>query len=430
MIILKYGIYLVIFSMPLYLWSFSFFGIPVNFLEMMIYILFMLWLSEKIRRLKSKKEIFSLIDSFKQYYFSKEYCLLHLGITLLFLGVIISTSLSSDLRTSLGIFKGWFVSPFLFFIVFINVIKKNEQIIWSLKSWLVSGVVVALISIFYLLIGEMTFDGRLKALFLSPNYLAMYLAPVLLIIIAFVLSTEKKKKLLNLIMLIIILVPLYFTFSYGAFLGIFAGILYLIIKNRNLKIRKAYIFAFILILFSGFIYLSLNKFDQISNSGNRSSFHSRIMIWDTAREIVEDNPLLGIGPGTFQETYLSYANEFSEPYLEWAVPQPHNIFLAFYLQTGIIGFLGFIFILIWLFSCRDMALSSLKSTGSVNYGFEKTYIINALMIYILAHGFVDTTFWKNDLALMFWIIVGIKFIQTKQYNSLNNENKSVDNNLN
>jgi hypothetical protein len=34
--------------------------------------------------------------------------------------------------------------------------------------------------------------------------------------------------------------------------------------------------------------------------------------------------------------------------------------------------------------------------------------------YILVHGLVDTTYWKNDLAVMFWIIIGMMAIIKKE----------------
>jgi putative inorganic carbon (HCO3(-)) transporter len=404
--------------MPLYLLRFSIFGIPTTVLEMMIYILFLIWIINKIQ-----KHYLSFPRRRKPIVTIKKNSILNVGIILLFFGVIISTALSSDLRASLGIFKGWFVDPFLFFVVFTSVIKKEKHIILVLKSWLASGVVVSLISIFYLLNNSLTFDGRLKAFFLSPNHLAMYLAPAFLIGLFFLLNNlsflrrqestaamnnslriiQTIKKIFNiqhLIFIVIISIPLYFTYSYGAFLGIFIGALYLVLKNKKLKIRNFYLVGFIFLILSGFIFITTNKFNQIINSDNRSSFHSRLMIWDASVEIIKDNPLLGIGPGTFQDAYLSYSKKFNEPYLEWAVPQPHNIFLAFYLQTGIIGSLGFILILIWFFSCRrDEALPRLY-----------WQVINVLMIYILVHGLIDTTYWKNDLSLMFWLLVGMKVI--------------------
>jgi len=478
---IKYGVYAVIFSMPLYLIRFSIFGIPTTVLEIMIYILFLVWILNKTKNSPFSK---GGLGGFRKNNF-----VLSLGIALLFLGLILSTLHSSDLRTSLGICKGWFVDPFLFFIVFISVIKEKKHIRLSLASWVFSGVVVSLISIFYLLNNNLSFDNRLSAFYISPNYLAMYLAPAFLITLFFVLrglharsikrsgaefdlkkhlilfsgrtplslrSTFQSVKLkhikyqaLNVVILIIILIPLFFTYSYGAFLGIFAGVIWLFYKEyichsdrsargtskrsggickhnllsyiNYLKTRiypltdplspivvrddkmkrinkKLFLKILILIILMIFISITAAKLNQIINSENRSSFHSRLMIWDASVKIIKDNPIFGIGPGTFQETYLSYAEKFDEPYLEWAVTQPHNTFLAFYLQTGLIGLIGFILILIWFFCRRrDEAMPRLCNGQ----------IISVLMIYILVHGLVDTMYWKNDLSLMFWLIIGL-----------------------
>ena len=406
----RHGIYLIIFFMPLYLFRFSIFGIPTTVLEMMIYILFLIWIINK-----AKKNNFypASAEGFSGFNRSSRNGVLLIGIILLFLGVIISTFNSFDLRTSLGIFKGWFIDPFLFFIVFISVIKKEKHIILVLKSWFVSGVAVSLISIFYLLNNNLTFDGRLKAFFLSPNHLAMYIAPVFLMLLVLLLS-DKKLNIKYLIFAIIILIPLYFTYSYGAFLGIFIGILYLVFKNKisksKLKTRNIYLTGLVVLILSGFIFITSNKFNQIINSDDRSSFHSRLMIWNTSVEIIKDNPLFGIGPGTFQETYLSYSRKFNEPYLEWAVPQPHNIFFAFYLQTGMIGFIGFILILFWFFDINLIRKRHLEISPTSNI---TNIVISVLMIYILIHGLIDTTYWKNDLSLIFWLIIGMKVISRR-----------------
>ena len=423
--------------MPLYLWRFSIFGIPTTVLEVMIYILFLAWVINEIRK-NNFCAYFSgaQLRSFGAELLKNKNSVLSIGIVLLFLGVIISTFNSSDLRTSLGIFKGWFLDPFLFFIVFVNIIKKERHLILVLKSWLASGAAVSSISIFYLLNNDLTFDGRLKAFFLSPNHLSMYLAPAFLIGLFFLLNDKKlNKKVFSIkylvlsIFLLIILIPLYFTYSYGAFLGIFIAMVWLFYKttkkdlsfpqgwgsiatiNNSLriiqnikKILNIKYLIFLIIIISIFISITAVKFDQVINSNDRSSFHSRLMIWNASIEIIKDNPLFGIGPGTFQDVYLLYTEKLEEPYLEWAVPQPHNIFLAFYLQTGLIGFAGFILILFWFFNRRrDEALPRLH-----------WQIINILMIYILVHGLVDTTYWKNDLALIFWLVIGMMVVSQRR----------------
>jgi putative inorganic carbon (HCO3(-)) transporter len=136
---------------------------------------------------------------------------------------------------------------------------------------------------------------------------------------------------------------------------------------------------------------------KIKSLEGLQSFDARFEIWKTAINSFISYPITGIGPGTFQDYF--------PPYPKWGVPQPHNIFLAFLLQTGLVGFVGFMLILVWFFS----------SCGRPTVGWRQLVIV-CLMIYILAHGLVDTTYWKNDLAIMFWMIIGMMAIIRKSYN--------------
>ena len=398
---LKYGIYIIIFLMPAYLWRAEIFSIPTTLLELMIYVLFLMWLFKKTNH-----------ESRITNHESK----LIFGIILLFLGVTISTAISTDIKTGAGIFKGWFVGPFLFFLVLINVIKTKKQIFHLFSVWALSGLAVAIISLFYLITGDLTYDDRLKAFFLSPNHLAMYLSPAFLVSLVFLLYGKKadikkvsgiKYQVLSIIFLIIIFIPLYFTCSYGAFLGIAAAVFCLIILKRGIISKKLAVLCLLILL--SLLFLSADKFQQIADPQNRSSFHSRLVIWNASKEILKDNYIFGIGLGTFQEVYLNYSDKFNEPYLEWAVPQPHNIFLAFWLQTGIMGLAGFILILVWFFNNIQIPLAPFYKGGRKFHNSQFTIPI-ILMIYFLIHGLIDTTYWKNDLSLAFWILIGVMVV--------------------
>ena len=133
---------------------------------------------------------------------------------------------------------------------------------------------------------------------------------------------------------------------------------------------------------------------DLATRDERSSFSSRIMIWKSSIKILKDNWVVGIGPGNFQETYLQY-QKYSPPYLEWAVPYPHNIFLAFWIQAGIIGLVGFLLLISsWFWKV-------LKNKKPQDENLRCAVL--GVMFYILLHGLVDTTYFKNDLAVIFWL---------------------------
>ncbi|MFH0805441.1 MAG: O-antigen ligase family protein [Patescibacteria group bacterium] len=372
---INFIIYLIVFSLPLYLVCFKIAWVPVTILELMIYVLFIIWLSYFI----IKKE--KITDS--KFY---------LPLLLIFLGATISTLFSSDIQVSAGIWKAWFVAPMLFFVVVINNIKTKKQIKNIIISLVSSGSIVALISLFYWFNGNLTYDNRLQAFYNSPNYLAMFLSPIL--ILSFYLYFLVKNKIVKTLLIVdslLLITVIYLTYSYGAWLGLMGAAIFIFIFLK-FKLRYIFLFFLIIILFFSF-QASSYKFQGFLDF-SYPSLKSRLVIWQSSWEIIKDHSLIGVGPGMFQKYYLDEQVNF-EPYLEWAVPQPHNIFLAFWLQTGLIGLIGFLWLIIILFK---------------NY---KPKILNSILlcaiIYILIHGLIDTTYWKNDLVVVFWLIIALNY---------------------
>jgi len=415
--ILEWGIYLIVFCLPLYLVRFSIFNIPTTVLELMIYALFVVWLM-KVKRTGIKETIARIRG-------------IILPIILILIGVSVATVFSWDLRTSAGIWKAWFVDPILFFIVIVSVIKNGEQIKKIFYSLIFSGFVVSVISLIYLIQGKLDASGRLQAFYTSPNYLAMYLAPVF--IITFWLSIVLRKdylpedtgrrpsetspsfspelgrlrrppcplglRMVFLVSNLFLIVVLLLTKSFGAWLGIIAGLVFSLVvylsKSKNKKIIWGIIFCLLaIVLIFGFL--------KINSIQGKLSLNSRLEIWQRAWQVFKIYPIVGIGPGTFEDFFI--------PYPRWGVPQPHNLYLAFLLQAGIIGFIGFIWLLVWFFK------TGFKNLFKV-YSSEFMVILMSVMIYVLIHGLVDTTYWKNDLAVFFWIVIGcmvvLKFDDSK-----------------
>jgi O-antigen ligase len=120
--------------------------------------------------------------------------------------------------------------------------------------------------------------------------------------------------------------------------------------------------------------------------------------------MLKNNFLFGIGPGNFQSKYLEYQKYFP-PYLEWAVPEPHNLYLAFWLESGFAGFTGFVILtFLWLKRTTFQTKNSLV-----------TAVCAGIMLYFLLHGILDTTYWKNDLSLIFWITFSLGLLSSKIY---------------
>jgi len=406
------AIYLIIFLLPFYLLKIKIFFIPTNVLEILIGLLFLLWLAKK----KYKDIGLSDIREFS------------LPALLILNGAILSTLFSQNLAVSAGILKSWFVIPLIFALIISQEIKSGQQVKKIFRWLTISGGLVALIGILYFLDGKVTFDGRLSAFFLSPNHLAMYLAPGFLAGLVLFDSGVKKEKLIFFAIVVALGLALYLTFSYAAWAAIIISTLFwLFIRIKNKK-KVAIIYGLLFLTLVGILFVSQLKSEKLESflHSARSSWQSRLMIWRSAWAIAKDHPLFGSGPGMFQDYYLKYQSRFAVPYLEWAVPQPHNLWLAFWLQTGLLGLIGFLWLIILFFrkikqaavtfSCcgthRPSASSNsprCENATAACFCLEHRLLMTlaALMIYSLLHGLIDTTYFKNDLAVVFWLIIAL-----------------------
>lgn len=366
--------YLSIVAMPLYVFRFSILEVPSNVFEILALVTIILFLSSVVG-LKNE------LGGYKEYW---------VPIVMIILGLLLSTLYNETYRSGLGILKGWFIIPIIFAWSCVGLWREDKKKL--LKAVYFSAFLVASVSLAYLFFGQLTFDGRLQAFYNSPNFLAMYLAPA--VVIGIFLFKENSKWYAG--SLFIIITSLYHTQSYAAWLAIFVSTIFLLIiqnKKSGIEWQKAIIMFFIAGAFF-FSQRGTDKLDSLLQIGERSSASSRLTIWQSAVKIGLDNPIVGIGPGNFQAKYSAYQKYFP-PYLEWAAPQPHNLALAFWLQAGIVGLAGFLgLIFVW-----TGELMKIKNWQKENY------IYAGIMIYILVHGLVDTTYFKNDLAVVFWLII-------------------------
>ena len=188
---------------------------------------------------------------------------------------------------------------------------------------------------------------------------------------------------------------LYLTYSYAAWFSLLVALVIILIISKDISIKMLALFLFTAFL----LFLSQiqnDKFADLINFHGRSSLASRMMIWRSALDIGRDHWFFGIGAGNFQEMYLGY-QKFYLPYLEWAVPHPHSFYLTFWLYGGVFGAAGFVATLFFFFKDITAKISADRENRSY-------YLASfGIMFYVLIHGIVDTTYFKNDLAVVFWL---------------------------
>ena len=217
--------------------------------------------------------------------------------------------------------------------------------------------------------------------FSHPNILAAFF-----VILFFYLDNLKFQKLKYLL-----LIPLFFTFSRGAFLAVFIGLIVKILCHsgktkrcqESATLNKLIGLFFITILFSGILYYF---FPERLTLGE--SFTERIELIKTSWQMFLQSPF-GIGNANF----IFYQQDFSLTFLKpWEIQPVHNLYLLVLNENG---FLGLLFFGGFLFSFLFQL-------------FRKNKNLVPLFLAVLILGFFDHYFWDLDTGKwLFWMSIGI-----------------------
>ncbi|MBI1834152.1 MAG: O-antigen ligase family protein [Candidatus Andersenbacteria bacterium] len=389
----RYGLIAIAALLPTYLVRFSVLGIPTNVLEVLIIgVTIAGFLQPTMRR--SWKEVMWVLP------WPVATCLL-----LFVAAAVVSTIISPHPETSLGVLKGWILVPLLYAAqVYIATWRFPKIRDYILNALITSGVVVALIGISQ--IGTL---DRIRSVYDVPASLALFLAP--LIVLAVFTRIKIGGWQINYLMAGTMFIALLGTKSLA---GILTVIVVLFLGTISLRphiqlTRKPLVLISVSILLVIAVWVSVQKTSYLLQPA--SSAYVRLQLWDISGELIRENPILGIGLGTFEPAYQgklherfeSFKNSRSQkkPLSEFVYRDPHSLVLSFWLNTGLVGVGAFLVLHVWIFYQRGLKFS----------------VALALFVLIL-FGFTDTIFWKNDLAILHFVLIALTLGSLRQYKVL------------
>ncbi len=306
------------------------------------------------------------------------------------------------------------ILPILYGFSLIILLKLKK--LASLKLFLYyycSTILIALLGTFYFINHWLTFDNRLSIFFESPNQLAIFISPAILIGLfnLFIQKTNHLPKYILIPSLILLFFCLYKTYSLGAWLGLLFSTSYLFIflKNKYFYIYSKLIFSIII-----FSLLAILNIDLILKTINyqqnipANSYDSRLAIYQVDQRIISTNWLYGVGINNFQNTYLSQQKYFPF-YPQWAVPHAHNMLIHLWIEGGLLAGIGFILLIYNLLLSNNTSLLQSKQPYSI--------LFFSIFIYFIIHGLIDTPVWTASSAIIFFAIILILIHHTEELTS-------------
>ena len=323
--------------------------------------------------------------------------------------------------------RAYFIYPFLlFYIIFktadhgiINRIVKNYLIVTTVFC------VLALVQyLFGVFPGEQyDFTHRLVWPYIdfltlksaSANWVAFFVTPALILSFIKIVSGFKAafkdpldsgKKFLSELTLynacfILSMIVVYLTQSYGAYAAIFIAILFYFF--RTMKFKKFIPILVLMLALAGGIYFlqkSTYKYKILTGSvayKYDNSVASRGDIWRMNLAFVKQHPILGVGLNEYQswfslnaEKVLGHAYKEVQP-----PPHPHNFFMGFYANLGILGFVAMLILVIGIFW---------------RYKFDPENPALFILLAIMIHGLIDAYYWKQEIAYIFWMVILMAYL--------------------
>lgn len=272
------------------------------------------------------------------------------------IGIILNTSSYSQLLVSLG----YLIRLYIYLLLFIPLFKIAHENSTFLKECMIaSGAIFIAFGytqyIYYPNLSNLYYMGwddhlyRLFSTFLDPNFSGTFILLILISYLGFIMenfNTTKLKKILLLLGILFITPALMLTYSRSSFIASVAAIVIFLL----LVGQKKLVILFIILFFSSLVILPQGLHSEGVHLLRTASVFSRFETYKNTREIIERNPIVGVGFNSLRFVNLKYgftsASNVLVSHSDAGVPNSYLFLLA---TTGITGFTVFLFILYKLF---------------------------------------------------------------------------------
>jgi len=318
------------------------------------------------------------------------------GAALLIVGATIGVVVAPDTRAALGLWKAYIVEPAFVAAIVLCEMRTRARLQLLVHALVVLGAVLALTGIVQALghVGLVSpWNGviepiRATGVFPYPNALALILAPIAALSF-FVPVWNPRMRAAYAVASVLMVLALLLTKSEGALGGVLAASLVIVARHP----RRTWVFgALAAALVAMFAIPSIHRAALAVIHLKDVSTDVRLVLWQGTLRLIAAHPWVGAGLGGFPQLYAQYKEARHVELLLY----PHSLLLNFWVETGALGVLGVVVLL------GAVVRAALRKFG-------KDWLASAFAAGFLAlviHGLVDVPFFKNDLAVEWWIFVG------------------------
>ena len=318
----------------------------------------------------------------------------------------ISIVVAPDHRAALGLYRAYFLEPIAFFFVVSFIVRSWAQARLILLGLSIAAVAVCIPNTYVVLQAIRHHTLNLAGappvvIYETPNALALFVIPLIAVASAiFVHSQEVRDRWASAAFLLIGVPAALLTFSRGGYVALLAiGILLTLTHRTRVWLLPA--LAILAIGFSRIPAVASRIGHQLNPTDPNNSLDQRIRLWKATLRMLQDHPIFGTGLSSFGRSIDPYRGVSG--YTDQLI-YPHNILLNFWTETGLLGLAAFGWVLI-------QAARYAWDGWTIGDPAWKPLQLGVLLALagIIIHGLVDVPYFKNDLSLEFWVLLGLSW---------------------
>lgn len=330
-----------------------------------------------------------------------------LSIVVFLISATISAAIAPHPETAWGVWKAMVIQPALYALVLVYVVHRERLQRFLVISFVVGGIGAALASFIAVILTSEAWEHplmRLSGIYDVPNSLALIMAPMFAVSVVVLMRRWSPWMFISAVMfggVLLATQSLAGLIASGGAICIMCGC----------KQRKIFFVICVVIFFGIASQVFTGKLSSTALRMDSSST-ARVQIWQTSVLLIREHPFWGTGLGTFEPAYQNKLRQILETCpdkipclvpgsrtatlpLEWVVRDPHNIVLSFWLNTGLAG-------LVSMGALVSIAFTRLILHNTKNFHIT---LLGAAFLTLLLFGIVDVPYWKNDVAILWWVVL-------------------------
>lgn len=408
----RIGLALLVALLPTYVFRLSLYGVPTTLFEILFLGVTAGWFTHMFYKhgrlmLPTLNAAVSHANPFAPYL---------MPILLFLLASAIAILVAPNLETAVGLWRAYFIEPILLFgMVVLSFRHKIEKVwlLWALGAGVIIVGLTTLAQAMGLMLVPEPFASadtvRATGLYPYPNAVGLFVAPIVAMFMAWWvqrLDSESLKSLMGKLLVIVLgLVAIILSFTKGAIVALVIALIMISVTvtgwRRNILVACSIVCLGLIMLIPALRYQAVEQVTLNSPSGLM-----RRAVWSETFDLLNNKPVFGTGLAGYQSAVAPYHVDWRPeitPYKIETYLYPHNVFLNFWTELGILGLVAFVWLLIAFYKLvwkqRVLPLSAMAFVA---------------MTALLVHGFVDVPYFKNDLAILFWIIMALPLLERRR----------------